>query len=470
MRHLGLINSSLARSKWLQERNSAGSLPSTLSNISRQRRQQVNKQPHNLPSKNIPTNTHLQNCRRFLPLPPSCRPTNTQTNKKARGRARKPFSSFSGPDAERLWTYNEIRADATETWLKDPLFKDSYHETGYILAASDPKNIQDLIRDEQPTPENGFTEVNSAAEFRNLMPKGVLTGDFPNWRGWFKASGAGWCHARNALVAAASEAEKQGVKIVESAVTSLIIESNDVKGAKTADGAEYRADRTILCAGANAPQLIDMQDQLRPTAWTLAHIAMTEEECALYKDLPVLFNMERGFFMEPDADNHELKICDEHPGYTNFNSASTSGAQKKASVPFSKHQIPLESEQGVRQFLRETMPQLADRPFSFARICWCADTPNRDFLISAHPDYPSLTLGVGASGHGFMHIPVVGKYIVQCLEGKLDPKMQRSWRWRPETAVGRDWDALQGRGGGPNRLRDFGAIAEDQWTTLPARL
>ena len=44
------------------------------------------------------------------------------------------------------------------------------------------------------------------------MPEGVLTGDFPNWRGWSKAEGAGWCHARNALVAAASEAEKQGVK------------------------------------------------------------------------------------------------------------------------------------------------------------------------------------------------------------------------------------------------------------------
>lgn len=41
MRHLGLINSSLARSKRLQKRNSTGPIPSTLSNISRQRCQQV---------------------------------------------------------------------------------------------------------------------------------------------------------------------------------------------------------------------------------------------------------------------------------------------------------------------------------------------------------------------------------------------------------------------------------------------
>ena len=63
------------------------------------------------------------------------------------------------------------------------------------------------------------------------MPEGVLTGDFPNWRGWSKASGAGWCHARKALVAAASEAEKQGVRIVETKVTSLIVEDGDVNGA-----------------------------------------------------------------------------------------------------------------------------------------------------------------------------------------------------------------------------------------------
>lgn len=29
---------------------------------------------------------------------------------------------------------------------------------------------------------------------------------------------------------------------------------------------------------------------------------MTEDECKLYKDLPVMFNVDRGFFIEPDED------------------------------------------------------------------------------------------------------------------------------------------------------------------------
>lgn len=86
----------------------------------------------------------------------------------------------------------------------------------------------------------------------------------------------------------------------------------------------------------------------------------------------------------------------------------TQGSSQRSSIPFAKHQIPKEAEERARGFLRETMPHLAGRPFSFARICWCADTPNRAFLISKHPDYPSLVLGCGASGHGFCHIPVIG--------------------------------------------------------------
>ncbi|OQO04971.1 hypothetical protein B0A48_07989 [Cryoendolithus antarcticus] len=167
---------------------------------------------------------------------------------------------------------------------------------------------------------------------------------------------------------------------------------------------------------------------------------MTPEEAELYKDLPVLFNVERDFLMEPDADKDKLKICDEHPGYCNWDAASLHN--NLTSTPFARHQIIKDSEQGIRQLLQETMPHLAERPFSFARICWCADTPDREFLISKHPDYPSLVLGLGGSGHGFMHIPVIGKYIMQCMEDRLDPRMQRTWRWRPGTAVGRDWEAL----------------------------
>lgn len=380
-----------------------------------------------------------------------------------------PADSSFGDTPEKRWVSEQVSIGAMDGWNNDPVFKPYWHETGVITAASRPDLVDELEREENPTPERGYIELNTASDFRKTMPEGVLTGEFPNWKGWFKPKGAGWVHARKALLSAATEAQRLGANLItggsRGTVTKLLFDaSGDVKGAETADGQKHLADHTILCAGANAPQLLDMKDQLRPTAWTLAHIKMTPEEAKLYKNLPVMFNVERGFFMEPDEDKHELKICDEHPGYCNF--VLDPKTQRPASLPFARHQIPKISEDLVRLFLRETMPHLADRPFAFARVCWCADTPDRMFLISEHPDHPSLTLGVGGSGHGFKYIPIIGSYIADCLEGKLEARMAHGWRWRPETAVDRDWKDLQGRHGVIDTVRDFQDVPDDAWTDV----
>src|SRR5699024_10661310 len=120
------------------------------------------------------------------------------------------------------------------------------------------------------------------------------------------------------------------------------------------------------------------------------------------------------FFMEPDEDRHELKICDEHPGCCNW--VTLPDSKLPESVPFAKHQVPIESEQRIKQFLSEIMPHLADRPLVHARICWCADTHDRGFLITYHPSHPSLVIAAGDSGHGFAHIPSIGGFISDCLE------------------------------------------------------
>lgn len=54
-----------------------------------------------------------------------------------------------------------------------------------------------------------------------------------------------------------------------------------------------------------------------------------------------------------------------------------------------------------------------------------------NFLIGSHPDHESLKVAVGGSAHGFKFLPVIGKYIVQMLEGNLEPEIQQKWKWRP---------------------------------------
>ncbi|KAJ5115208.1 FAD dependent oxidoreductase [Penicillium alfredii] len=386
---------------------------------------------------------------------------------------------------------NEILGDqAFKGWTEDPLFQPYYNDTGLLMSACTQAGVDRLGVRVRPGDNPKLKEISTTEDFQSLGPPGVLQGRFPGWKGFFIRSGAGWAHARDALVAAAREAQRLGVTFVtgspQGKVTSLIFEDKDVKGAVTADGKAWCATQTFLCAGASAGQLLDFKDQLRPTAWTLAHIKLEPEERARYKDLPVIFNIEKGFFFEPDGEG-EIKICDEHPGYTNI-SHSTDGSVR--SVPFEKTQIPKESEERVRNLLRETMPQLAERPFSFGRICWCADTANREFIIDRHPSHASLILGCGASGRGklfiklmvpsfdlnvahrvshtgFKYLPSIGSLIVDAMEDKVPPKIHEIIKWDSDSAKDRNWKDTLGRHGGPNRVMDFHEVKE--WTDLQPR-
>ncbi|KAH9885565.1 putative fructosyl amine:oxygen oxidoreductase [Xylariomycetidae sp. FL2044] len=389
--------------------------------------------------------------------------------------------SQSEDDTDAAYAWNRLHDISTEAWLRDPIYKPFYHRTGYVMAANSDPAFAALLKDIQGH-EHEYQRVDTAEAFRSTMPKGVLTGAFPGWRGFSKPSGAGWVYARGAVQAAQQEAERLGVRFITGEageVVKLLFSDDPEFGAgqdqaaqagksplaavKTADGMLHEADMTILCNGANADFLLDFQSQLRPTAWTLAHIPMTPAEAELYKDLPVLFNIESGFFMEPSADTHELKICDEHPGYINSIYASDGSRRIVGSEPFARQQIPLESESRIRAFLRDTMPHLADRPFSFGRICWDADTPDRMPLIDTM-NGPNFLVAVGGSGHCFKTMPAIGKLVVDYIQRSVDERTRNAFRWRPETAVGRDWWDVQDRWGADGKVMSFEDVKG--WTSI----
>lgn len=330
--------------------------------------------------------------------------------------------------------------------------------------------------------------LDSAEDFKGTMPEGVLTGEFPGWKGFWKKKGAGWVEASKTIRAMHAEAVMLGVKFIcgekIGRVERLIYStsSSTLLGAQTSDGISHTADTIILSAGANAPQLLDFEEQLLPKAWTLAHIPLSASEASLYKDLPVLYAVDRGFFIEPPSQiqsqhpsshanedstrqvKYEIKICDEHPGY--INPVANTSTITYESVPFARHQIPIKAEERMRNLLSETMPHLSTRPFSFARICWDADTPDRMFLIDKHPKLSNLIVAVGGSGNGFMTAPAIGPIVADLVEEKdgVGERMRKMMRWRPEGCVGRDiWDT-QGRHGADEKVMN---IQESKgWTTI----
>jgi sarcosine oxidase/L-pipecolate oxidase len=62
-------------------------------------------------------------------------------------------------------------------------------------------------------------------------------------------------------------------------------------------------------------------------------------------------------------------------------------------------------------------------------ICRDAITPNQDFIICPHPNCRNLFIATGGSFHAWKFLPILGKYVVQMLEGRLDPDMSLKWAW-----------------------------------------
>lgn len=100
-------------------------------------------------------------------------------------------------------------------------------------------------------------------------------------------------------------------------------------GVEAVDGTKYYGDKVVLAAGAWSSTLVDLDDQCvskvsdkrmarfpvfsfflsltysatntnRVQAWVYAHIQLTPEEVSEYKDIPVVYDGEYGFFFEPN--------------------------------------------------------------------------------------------------------------------------------------------------------------------------
>ncbi|KAK6083693.1 L-saccharopine oxidase 3 [Seiridium cupressi] len=362
---------------------------------------------------------------------------------------------------------------ATKIWKEDPVYSPYYHNTGFIYAAVGDEAYGKVRESCQSQPDL-YEPLKNAAAFKATSPNGVLTGDFEGWRGFIRRDTAGWVEARDTILDVHTEAIQRGVRFICDPIKGKVSqlthgESGDVVGVLTADGRRHSAHTTVLAAGASSSLLLDFEKQLRPTAWTLAHIALTEDEVSsgAYNELPVLYGVDKGFFISPPkseiaAGTPEVKICNEHPGFINLVSDPLTGEQSP--VPLQRNAIPLPAASDMRDFLRGTAPQLAERALLRPRLCWDADTPDRLFLLSRHPRHPSLFVAAGGSGNGFVCSPAVGVLVADLIEGHVEDRLQKALGWRPETAVGRDWFDTQGRFGGTGKVVDLKVFGDDEWT------
>lgn len=227
-----------------------------------------------------------------------------------------------------------------------------------------------------------------------------------DWKAIFSADG-GWLAAAKAINAIGEFLISRGVIFHSGGAGSFkapLLMGGICIGVETFDGSKYYADKVVLSAGAWSSVLVDLQDQCVSKAWVYAHMQLTPQETAEYKNTPVIYNGDVGFFFEPD-EHGVIKICDEFPGFTRFKLHRPFGTEreKKISVPRSHAEHPTDtypdaSEVTIRRAVEIFLPRFKEKKLFNRSLCWCTDTADAALLICEHPEWKNFVLATGDSG------------------------------------------------------------------------
>jgi sarcosine oxidase len=84
-------------------------------------------------------------------------------------------------------------------------------------------------------------------------------------------------------------------------------------------------------------------------------------------------------------------------------------------------------EAPVRAFLRSHLPA-ADGLLRDSTICLYTLTPDRHFVIDRHPEFESVAIAAGFSGHGFKFAPVVGELLAELIDSGRPDRRAKLFR------------------------------------------
>lgn len=281
---------------------------------------------------------------------------------------------------------------------------------------------------------------------------------------------SGWADAERCMDWLHAQVRATGrVRFVNGTATSLVCSTYNkrtpqVRGVKLADGSELQADLTVLATGAWTPGLIDLSRRAVATGQVVAYVDLTDEEQESLEGIPTLLNLSTGYFIITPA-NKTLKVARHSYGYLNP-TTKTGGPSSVTSTPATHltnpptTSIPPSDIAALREAMCEmvpNLPALGSRPFRETKLCWYTDTVDGDFIIDYHPDYRSLFLATGGSGHGFKFLPVIGDRIAATIFGNCPEAFRGKWSFRKDGSErAESWDKVVtadgSRGGVPGLI------------------
>jgi len=301
--------------------------------------------------------------------------------------------------------------------------RELYHECGYLLLAAG-----NAMR------PGGYEEKSFRVQARRgqkvePVDAAKLQARHPQWdskrygAGYYNPN-AGWVESGAVVARLAEDARTAGIELREQApLVAMSQEAGRVTGVVLGDGARLTADVVVSALGAWTPFVFpELGTLLRTTGQAVVHFQPADPAPWRAPAFPVwAADIERtGRYGFPANADGIVKVA-KH------------GAGVPVLRPDQKREVTAADVAEAREFLRGSLPGLADAPVAATRQCWYGDAADGDFLIDRHPTRAGLFVVGGDSGHGFKFAPVMGGLIADVVEGKPNAWAER-FRWREPRA------------------------------------
>jgi sarcosine oxidase / L-pipecolate oxidase len=339
--------------------------------------------------------------------------------------------------------YVDLAYEAMDWWTKDELFKPYFHQTGWVMLDEKDSDLAERIR--KNLAEAGRPDNSADISLDEVKAKwsGTLSDiDTENYGKAYTNADAGWADASGAVKAVMDAAIAKGIKYEVGEVTQLVHDGDRVS-VKT-KGNTYTADSVLLTTGAWTPWLMHdlertlnlpaenrISSQIQAAGVCVGSFKLSEDEAAYYGQMPVLIYGAQGEVMPPNKDrmfkftnantfwNMKKHISGDEISTPEHNQAAISDKLKAESIEIIRQRVPKMLEDG--------------REPDEWRTCWDAISSDQNQLICKHPDsrLSNLYFATAGSFHSWKFLPIIGKYVVNVLNGKSNgSEKDAAWQWK----------------------------------------
>lgn len=246
------------------------------------------------------------------------------------------------------------------------------------------------------------TELLEADEI-NQRFRGVQVQD--RFRGLYEPN-AGYLYSERCVAAYKQLAIAAGAELVTNTLVTKIVPQQSGVTVYTKDRV-YTAEQVIVAAGAAFNRLFSYE--VVPVKAVRKVVGWFETSSGNF-DAGIFPGFTwggalGGYYGFPSIDGAGVKIGRHDGGYE--------WKPGETIAPFGTYP---EDEADLRRALESFMPGAAGKLLRGV-VCKYEMTPDEDFIIDAHPEYPNVRLAGGFSGHGFKFASVIGEVLANQIEG-----------------------------------------------------